>query len=60
MITLAPLILIESSSSLQVTRTAIKFRLGSKFYQIRLRIAVFASLDRPINKSHRLIKEEML
>ena len=44
--TLGPLFLIESSSFLQVTRTTIKSRMGSKFGQIRPRSTKLAALER--------------
>ena len=44
--TLAPSILIGSSSYLQVTRTSITSRTSSKFGQIRLRTAELAALER--------------
>ena len=43
--TLAPLFLIESSLFLQVTRTIIKSRMGSKLSQIRPQTAELAALE---------------
>ena len=43
--TLAPSLLIESSSFLQVTRTTINSRMGLKFDQIRLQTAELAALE---------------
>ena len=43
--TLAPSLLIGSSSFLQVTRTTIKSRMSSKFGQIQLWTAELAALD---------------
>ena len=54
MTTLAPLFLNGSSSFLQVTRTTIKFRMGSKFGQIRPWTVGLATLE-CLKKSHRLI-----
>ena len=45
MTSLAPSSLIGSSSFLQVTRTAIKSQMGSKFYQIRLRTEELAAIE---------------
>ena len=44
--TLAPSFLIGSSSFLQVTRTTITSRTSLKFYQIGLRTAELAALER--------------
>ena len=44
--TLAPSLLIGSSSYLQVMRTSITFRMSSKFGQIRPRTAELAALER--------------
>ena len=44
--TLVPLILIVSSSYLQVTRTTIKSQMSSKFDQVGLRAAKVAALER--------------
>ena len=43
--TLPPLFLIESSLFLQVTRTIIKSRMGSKLSQIRHQTAELAALE---------------
>ena len=59
MTSLAPSFLIGSSLFLQVTRTTIKSRMGSKFGRTRrgtYEIAVFERLENP----HRLIMGEML
>ena len=43
---LAPLLLIGSSSLLKIARTTIKYRIGSKFCQIRPPAAELAALER--------------
>ena len=45
MTTLAPFVLIGSSSFKQVIRKTIKARMGRKFYQIKLRTADTAALE---------------
>ena len=57
--TLTSSFLIGSSSILQVTRTIIKFRLGSKFGKIRPGTEELAATER-LKHSHRLIMREML
>ena len=57
--TLAPSILIGSSSYLQVTRTTIISRTGSHLGQIRPRTAELAALVR-LENPHRLIMGEIL
>ena len=56
---LAPLYLIGASSFLQVTRTAIKSGMGSKFGQIRPQAAELAALGRleksPWNYNRRIV-----
>ena len=59
MATLAPSLLICSSLFLQVTRTTIKSRMGSKFRRIRLGTYELAALER-LEKTRRLIMGEML
>ena len=59
MSTLAPLVLIGSSSYLQVTRTSIISRMSSNFGQIGPRTAELAALDR-LENPHRLIMGEIL
>ena len=59
MSTLALPFFIGSSSFLQVTRTAIKAWMGSKFGKIGLGSADLATLER-LKKSRRLIMGEML
>ena len=58
-ITLAPLLIFGFSSSLQVTKATIKSLMGSKFYQIRIRIAELTALE-GLENPHRLIIGEML
>ena len=57
--TLAPLLLIESSSFLQVTRSTIKALMILKFGQIRPWTVELAALER-LKYPHRLIMGEML
>ena len=59
MTTLAPSFLICSSLFLQVTRTIIKSRMGSKFGRIRPGTYELAALER-LENLHRLIMGEML
>ena len=59
MTTLAPLYLIGSSLSIQVTRTTIKSRMGSKFGKIGLGTYEIAALER-LENLHRLIMGEIL
>ena len=58
--TLAPSILIGSSSFLQATRTPIKSRMGSKFGRIRLGTYELHALERLKKSPHRLLMGEML
>ena len=58
--TLAPSLLIGSSSYLQVTRTYIASRTSSKFGQIGPRTAELAALERLNKIPHRLIMGEIL
>ena len=57
--TLAPSFLICSSLFLQVTRTTIKSRMGSKFGRIQPGTYELAALER-LENAHRLIMGEML
>ena len=57
--TLAPSVLIRSSSFLQAERTPIKSRMGSKFGQIRLWTVKLAALER-LENPHILIMGVML
>ena len=59
MTTLAPSFLIGSSLFLQLRRSAIKARMGSKFGQIRPKIVELAALERQKNP-HRLIMRDLL
>ena len=59
MTTLAPSFLIGSSLFLQVTRTTIKSRIGSKFGKVRPGTVELAAIE-PWKNPHRLILEEML
>ena len=59
MTTLAPSFLICSSLFLQVTKTTIKSRMGSKFGRIRPGTYELAALER-LEKKHRLVMGEML
>ena len=58
--TLAPSFLICSSLFLQVTRTTIISRMGSKFGRIRTGTYELAALERLEKNPHRLIMGEML
>ena len=57
--TIAPLVLIGSSSYWQFTRTSITFRMSSIFGQIGPRTAELAALER-LKNSHRLIMGKIL
>ena len=59
MTTLAPSFLICSSLFLQVTRTTIKSRMGSKLGRIQPGTYELAALE-PLENPHRLIMGEML
>ena len=59
MTNLAPSFLIRSSLLLQVTRSTIKAKTGSKFGQIRPATEELAALER-LKNPHRLIMGELL